>query len=330
MLKKVITIILFIILICINFFTQISNAVFVRMTDENLKSTFENSIKSKASEGGYNISDISVVDNIIEMIVNGKKYTLNYNLTDKPTFFLEIPIKKGMSYQEFINITNEKILVLPLLGYIAFTDIQGIDYEDLQSYLIGLYLSSRIDGTFSLNGQSSYEIVDDLNSQNNIEKDENSKIIYTSDFPEKVIEYVNDLYSQNQIFTDENGINSFTLTIEKKEETKEICKIISTITINPESDYSSLIKQQNNKETEEENKDISTSEQSNTETKQSNTKEKQYSESPTNNNNNNNDKTISGTKLPKTGKNNMIIIIAFLGLIAIMLCIKNKEYKDIK
>ena len=94
-------------------------ATFIPVTDENLTNTFEKFESSEANKDNYNIS---VSNNVINITIDNENYVLNYDLTDKPTFSFEVPIEKGMSYEEFKKQTDN--LIFPMFGYIAVANIQ--------------------------------------------------------------------------------------------------------------------------------------------------------------------------------------------------------------
>ena len=114
-------------------YTTISYAVSV--TKENLNEAFQEFVLSDANEKNFKVE---LTDNTINITSNEGDYELEYDLTDKPTFTITIPIEKGMSYKEFEKrISN---LNLPMLGYIAVANIQGIEIADAATYFLFSYL----------------------------------------------------------------------------------------------------------------------------------------------------------------------------------------------
>lgn len=216
--------------------TNICYATVVTVTDENLKVALQKFVSSEANEENYNIT---VSNNVINVIADNESYNLNYDLTDKPTFSLEVPIQKGMSYEDFKKKTDN--LILPMIGYIAVANIQGVEVEDARAYFLLSYLESALNGSFST--ENSYIIVDDLNLSEGvtIEKTEDPKTIYTSEFGDRVIEYVNNMYKEKQSISDSTGINSYLLTIEKLDTTDTSCKLVSKLSVNLETDFSKII-----------------------------------------------------------------------------------------
>lgn len=239
MLKKYLQVILFIVLIFVFIYTNISYATVVSVTNENLNETLQKFASAQNSESNYKIT---VANNVININSDGEIFKINYDLTtEKPTFTFEIPIEKGMSYEDFKNQTDE--ILLPMIGYIAVVNIQGVEFEDVGSYFLFSYLENAFENYDVTD--SGYTIIDDTKMADGvvINKDESdSKTIYVSDFGEKVIEYVNEIYKNKQIITDssEENINSYELVIEKKNLTSTSCKLVSTMSVNLNADYSKI------------------------------------------------------------------------------------------
>ena len=144
-----------------------------------------------------------------------------------------------MSYNDFQNETNNSTITM--LGYMSVANIQGIDYEDSLSYFLMTLLTSAFSNLSDSNSNNSYIIVDDENLEDGVTINKDStdnKTIYTSEFRNRVIEYTNSLYSEKQTFKDD--LNTFELTTEKKDMTSTSGKIVTTLTINPDADFSQL------------------------------------------------------------------------------------------
>ena len=151
--KKVLIISLLIFTILISSFT--TSYASVTVTKENLTEAFKNFVSSESNEDNYTVS---VEDAVINLTEGTNTYKLNYDLTDKPTFSSEININKGISYEDFK--IKEDILSLPMYGYIAVANIQGVNLEDSVAYFSFSYLGNALS---SSSIQNSYVIVDDLN-----------------------------------------------------------------------------------------------------------------------------------------------------------------------
>lgn len=225
---KKITVMLLIIVLFMNY-----KVIAVDVTKENLEEALNNLISySESEEYDY---QFNVSDENIQITSNGKDYYLKYDLTNNPTFTLEIPIQQGMSYEDFNEQSNN--IILPMFGYIAVANIQGVEFDDLSIYMMMSLLGNITD---SISSEGTYIIIDDTDPSNNVVKDETNKnIIYVSEFGERVIEYVNYLFKDKQVFKDE-GINSYEWTIEKIDETDTSCKIVSSLTVNLDADFSKI------------------------------------------------------------------------------------------
>lgn len=208
----------------------------VAVTKENINESLQKFVSSTTNEKKYKIS---VSDNIITITVQGKSYNLNYDLTEKPKFTLEIPIEKGMSYADF----KEKIdnLNLPMVGYIAVANIQGVEFKDASAYFLMTYLENAFNGSWS--SENAYVIVDDTNMSDGIinRGEDDKKTIYASQFGEKVMEYVNATYKDKQTIKDSSdGINSYEWITERKDITDTSCKLVSSLSVNLNADFSKL------------------------------------------------------------------------------------------
>ncbi len=209
----------------------------VAVTDENLNFALQKFVSSDTNENNYKIT---VSDNVIKITADGKSYTLNYDLTDKPTFTFEIPIEQGMSYANFKEQTDN--LILPMIGYIAVANIQGVEFEDSSAYFLMSYLGNALNGSWS--SENSYVIIDDTNMSDGvtIDRDESdTKTIYASEFGERVMEYVNATYKDRQTIKDSSdGINSYEWITERKDVTNTSCKLVSSLSVNLNADFSKL------------------------------------------------------------------------------------------
>ena len=214
----------------------ISFAVSTPVTEENLRESLQKFVSSDANEENYNIT---VSDDSIILSVDNETYTLKYDLSDKTTFSYEIPIEKGMAYEEFEKQTDN--LILPMIGYIAVANIQGVELKDATAYFTFSYLGDAIDGSISFDSDNSPIIIDDTMIKDGVTVETtNPNAIYVSEFSEKVMEYVNAVYPESQSFSDSKGINSYTITFERKDTTETSCKLVSTLNVNLDADFSKI------------------------------------------------------------------------------------------
>lgn len=329
---KNVLIILSIFVLMITGIVSNSYAKTVEVTNENLKKAFEKFIASNKTEEEY---DITVSDKSITVTVLGKEYTINYTLKETPTFSFDISIKKGMTYEEFK--TQVENAVLPILGYVTVANVQGIEFDDSKSYFTSSLMRGVLTGAIPLSTLESYTIVDDLNGKE-VEKTDDPKVIYTSEFGDKVMELVNNVFQKDISVTDSQVANTYTWSVKKQDATADSCKIVSTLSVNTNGDFSML---EGYADTDEDGGSTGT-ENGSGETDKTPETEKPAEETPkTETPKAETTKTetpkamtekAADTKIyPKTGFENIIMIsIITVTLISILLAIKNNKYKDIK
>ena len=325
----------------------------VKVTDENLKASLQKFISS--DENNQNIQ-VTVENNQIKITSNDGNYIMNYDLTNKPTFIYEAEIKQGMSYKEFQEKTNTSMITM--LGYMAVANIQGVNFEDSLAYFSMCLLSSAFSGESLNNMSNSYMIIDDTITSDGVTIERNNndtKTIYASEFGNRVMEYVNAMYAEKQTFKDTEGINSFEMTIERKDVTNTSCKLVSTLTIDTDADFSKI-----NGYVEQIGNSFSNFENNNENNNGNNNTNNSETMEEINNNNNNtinanptatsipsssnlensntktsevkNENVVEKKDLPKTGNNDFALIGAILAfsIFAILLGIKNNSFKDVK
>lgn len=351
--KKILTSILLIFaLVSSNLYMRVYAAQ-VAVTKENLSESLKKIESSEGNEEGYTIT---VSDDVITVKSEKGTYDLSYDLTGKPTFSIEVSVSNGMTYDKFKEETDK--LNLPLLGYLATANIQGVEYEDAI-----LYFTMYCAGESSNNsGYSSnqYVIIDDTKSSEGvtINRDENdTNTIYVSEFGEHVMEYTNSLYKDNSSIADAQGINSFVWEYSKKDVTDSSCKIVSTLSVNIDADFSKLDGYTDKMLSDESTIDDEKKDANNVDDNKSNSNNIDDNKSSSNdidenrilliktNTNNdtsnnqttnsvsekNNDGTETKSALPKTGTSRLVTILVVLSVIvALVLGIKIKNYKDIK
>jgi len=206
-----------------------------------------------------------------------------------------------MSYEDFQNQTGN--LILPILGFVAVANIQGVEFEDASAYILFSHLGNALGG--SLSSGNSFIIVDDLAEGSTVEKTDDPNIIYASEFGDRIIEYVNKTYSESQTTSDAKDFNTYSMTTEKKDISDTSCKLISTLSVNLDADFSKLVGYTDKMEdsfisggmTEE-----------NTENKIEDNKEDSK-------------ETVNLEKLPNTGNYNMFVNVLYMIIGLCSLCV---------
>lgn len=226
--KRVLKIIIFVtIILC----TIICEAAYIPVTMENLKDTLDKFANEDSEKEEYKFE---IKEHILKISVDGDTYEIECDLTNKPTFKVTEEIKKGMSYEEFSK--KQDSLMSQMICYGAVAAIQGASYADSTAYFMLSYLENSMKND---SGQSKkYIIVDDIN--NVVEKTESENTIYASEFGDRVMELVNNTYPEKTIISDAQDFNSFTYTIERINKTEDSCDLVTTLTVNPETDFSKI------------------------------------------------------------------------------------------
>lgn len=207
-----------------------SYAASVKVTEENFKEAFQKCVKELLETENC---EIKTDNNVMTIVIDGETYKFNYNLAENPTFTCTSNITKGMSYNEYKKET-EQLSSIPMMAYIAVANIQGVAIKDSAVYFSMMMLSSELSGTSS--DTDNYIIVEDVSEGTTI-TNEKSKIIYESEFGEHVMEYVDSQYGTKKIYEDENKTLKWTI---EEDKTDTSCKLVSTIIINIEKDFSIL------------------------------------------------------------------------------------------
>lgn len=202
----------------------------VAITKDNLTESLQNYFSSDSNTTGYSVS---VSNDVINLKSDNENYNISYDLTNQPKFSYGFEVTEGMSYQDYLNEINN--LILPMFGYIAVAGIEGADMSKATQYFLLTYLAA------ALNMDSAkYIIVDDTDPDANIDIDPGDKeIILVSEFEKNVIETVKKLYPEKQTLSDQ-GLNSYTLDFERLDTTDTSCRIVTTLSVNTNADFSKI------------------------------------------------------------------------------------------
>lgn len=196
------------------------------ISKENFEKGLNNYIKSDTNAETYTAQ---LKDDKINVTYSDEEYTLTYNLKEEPTITYEVEIKKGISYEEYTTKTDA--FSLPMLGYFAISDNKGVEPADYYTYYISTYLYGLFDAVDL--EKESYIITDDTEGY-----DENDKIILTSEFGDKVIDYIKYNYDKDiKIKDEEYDTYSYELTTECSEKS---CVFTSKLTVNTKADFSKI------------------------------------------------------------------------------------------
>jgi hypothetical protein len=234
MLNKILSMFLAFSFILVN--TNIIFAKSVSITKQNLTSALQNFSKTKVIDD--NNCNITVKDNVILIDSDNGNFTVNYNLKNNPIFSYTLNIQKGMSY-ETLRKEIKNLYEPTLICYLAVANVNEIDFKNAAfHFMLSALNSSSGEPNIALKDVP-YIIVSD---EGNITSTGNAKTIKASEFGNKVIEYTKSMYGKKESFSDSNNINSFKCVKELKEINDNLCKIIVTLTINLDADFSKLKK----------------------------------------------------------------------------------------
>ena len=209
----------------------------VEITKEKLNEKFQELkeyMNSDNDDDNSKVESIVVNDNIIEITTDKDKYEINYEIQDnKVVFSSETEIKQGISYEEYKRNTSNIDSVF--YGYFAVSNILGIKYEDSFMYYALVKLSS-INGTFDTS--NSYTIVTPAPGVTIVPDD---KTIISTEFGNKAMEYFNSVYKEDKYtYNDSEQYNTFECVTEKKDKVDTSCKLLETLTINTDADFSKI------------------------------------------------------------------------------------------
>ncbi len=195
------------------------------VTQENFEKGLNQYINSE-----YNDNELStkIIKNKIIVTKNDKEYEVAYNLKGNPTFINKITVEKGISYEEYSELIES--LSLPMLGYMAMAHNYGVSPKDSSTYFTFTYVAEMFD---EADEEDTYVILDD-----DIEAPQGRRIIRTSTFPERVLEYVRNVYEDDIEFEDE--LETYEYSIEASCNLRK-CEIISKLEVNPRANFQRLV-----------------------------------------------------------------------------------------
>lgn len=119
-----------------------------------------------------------------------------------------------------------------MLGYFAIADAYGVDATDSYAYFAETYLDGMFD-TIDENKES-YIITDDADGYS-----DEDKIILTSEFGDKVIDYIKYTYDKD-IKIEDKKYDTFTYELTTKCD-ENSCVFTAKLTINPEGKFTEII-----------------------------------------------------------------------------------------
>lgn len=197
----------------------------VAMPQNNFEKGLQEYIDSE-----YNDSSLKtkIKDKIIVVTKDDEEYEVAFNLRGNPTFTSKVIVEKGISYDEYTK--KIESLSLPMLGYMAIAYNYGVSPQDASTYFTFTYVSEMFD---EADEEDAYVVVDD-----DIEVTGRKRVIRTSKFPERVLEYVRTTYEDDIDFDDE--LETYEYSIEASCNIRK-CEIISRLEVNPRANFQRLV-----------------------------------------------------------------------------------------
>lgn len=227
--KKVIIGILVVVIIAavVGYFAY--SASLYKVKEADLNAALGKFVASEANEDEYKVS---AQKNVMTVTTEYGDFNVNYDLKGNPTFTYEFDVQKGMKYEDYTKYNDN--MTLPMLGYIAVANVQGTDVEDASAY----FAMSFFEGMMSKASFDNVFVVMDEDIEAYGEDTEG--IILASEFEEKIIDYVKKVHPENLTISDSHEYNTYTLVMERKDINDTTCKLVSTLTVNLEGDFSKL------------------------------------------------------------------------------------------
>ena len=305
MLKKFLSIILIFIIIMFTIYSSSYGAI-QPVTKESLEQAFQDLMSSEALEGiNLDITNIQVENDIITINTSDVgEIQVKYNLEDEPTFVSEMNVEQGMTYDEYLDETSSATGCM--LAYMAIANLNGVDFEYASTYFILTYISG----------------------QGNIE------MITKEEFEANVMKYINEWYGEPISKNDATEGDTYEITMEQQDVTDTSCKIVTTLKIKADADFTRLqemMEEQFSNQEQDPPEEVVEEPQEEHEETPVITNNNSSSNNNNNNNNNNIQKTTTTNNLPKAGENTKLyFLIGLIVILVIFFGINYRRLKDVK
>ena len=179
-----------------------------------------------------------------------------------------------------------------------------------------LIINCNFDNTYKMGwAKSIVEIISEINLKEiddaDVEIDADGKtVIKASEFEKYAMDYANSLLKETETISDADKGNTYQLYMEKQDVTDTSCKIVFTLTVNKDADFSIIGKDTEDEENQEE--------------------QTNQVQTPTNTSRNNIDNTTANTRLPKAGASATICVILGVAVLIAIFGLKYRNLKDVK
>ena len=207
--QKIIKIIIILIIILFILYSNCYAAI-AQVTKESLSQELQNVISNDELDLG--ISQLNVGDNTISLTYDNQELEMQYDLSNEPTFSFSFDVQQGMTSMEYaIQNQNAGIVVVP---YISIASLNNVIPKEAFLY----YAMTLLESAGGINIDSS------INSQ----------------IDNNIIEYLKSSYGEPQIYNDSQYGNTYELTTELQDVTDTSCRVVGTMRINPNGDFSKV------------------------------------------------------------------------------------------
>ena len=194
--------------------------------EEDFEKAINNYIDSEVNDNGY---EAKLDNGKMTITYDDEDYLLSYNLKGNPVITYEVKIDKGISYDDYS--AKVEAATFPMIGYFAIANTYGVEFEDSNAYFYMTYLAGMFNSIDE--DKDTYIITDDAEGF-----DSDAKIILTSEFGDKVIEFMKDSYENDvKIEDEENNTYTYDLSAECG---KKSCTLTASLTVNPEGDFDKI------------------------------------------------------------------------------------------
>lgn len=281
----------------------------VQVTKDNLTQSLPNIMSTEFAQQ-YGISNMTVGENIISVTSSSGQYDIKYDLSNEPTFTTEVEVREDMSSDEYTS-DSQTAGLIAIYGAIA--SINGVDVNNALQYFALSYLSSVSESDTIIS---------------NIPTDD-------EEFGKKMLEEIKKAYTEPEIYDDSKNLNTYELTFEAQDITETSCKVVITLKIKADADFSKINQIGADEEDPSENDQNENLQDqggltTNNQTPQTNQQSQQNQQVSTTNNRNTNDST-KNTQLPKAGLDTKIYVaIMLVVILTVVFGIKYQNLKGIK
>ena len=175
----------------------------ITVTEESLQKSFDKYATSSENKETSASMEIDKTNKVITLTSEEDSYTMNYDLSGKPTFSIDLSFNKSMTKEDWETEASKPSLLMTIFVLIA--DLEEIDFTDSMTYIMSSAFKNL-----------------------------------TSDQPTDTSNITNAIEYAKLTYDKENPIKDtlFTLTTKKISETNDEYKAQATLVVNNDADFS--------------------------------------------------------------------------------------------